>query len=178
MTISGIRTSERVSRDGVFCYISLWSNDVAGGSIVVSEDLLLATKAARPSMRRSNLRGRARRWLTILLTILLVMVVWEIAKAIFNIPDYKLPHVLTILGEFGAPTQGGTGPIWLVLMMQNAGATLIEALTGFVLGGLLGCALAVAFAASPLLERGLPPYVVGSQLVPILAIAPMVVIGM
>ena len=41
----------------------------------------------------------------------------------------------------------------------------------------LGCLLAVVFAGSGLLTRGCMPYVVGSQLVPLLAIAPMVVIG-
>jgi NitT/TauT family transport system permease protein len=41
----------------------------------------------------------------------------------------------------------------------------------------LGCLLALLFASSRLLTRGCLPYVVGSQLVPLLAIAPMVVIG-
>ena len=109
---------------------------------------------------------------------LVVAILWEAAKVSFTIPDYKLPHLYSILGEFGARTQGGTGPIWAVLMLKNAGTTLGEAITGFVLGGILGCALAIIFSASPLLERGLLPYVVGSQLVPILAIAPMVVVGM
>jgi NitT/TauT family transport system permease protein len=108
----------------------------------------------------------------------LIAAIWEGAKALFGIPDYKLPHITTILGEFGEPTQGGQGPIWAVLMLLNAGTTLGEALAGFLLGGVLGVGLAIIFAASPLLGRGLLPYVVGSQLVPILAIAPMVVIGM
>jgi NitT/TauT family transport system permease protein len=47
---------------------------------------------------------------------------------------------------------------------------------GFVFGGVLGFVLGVVFAHSGLLERGLMPYVVASQTVPILAIAPMVVI--
>ena len=47
-----------------------------------------------------------------------------------------------------------------------------------MLGGLLGCVLAIVFASSRLLERGLLPFVVGSQTVPILAIAPMVVVGL
>jgi NitT/TauT family transport system permease protein len=50
------------------------------------------------------------------------------------------------------------------------------AFVGFVIGALLGLVLGTAFAHSALLERGLVPYVVASQTVPILAIAPMVVI--
>ena len=118
---------------------------------------------------------RVLRWIGVAVA---VFVLWEAAKALFAIPDYKLPHLAAIFGEFGARTQGGNGPLWIVLMVRNAWATFVEAVTGFALGGLLGCGLAIVFTASPLLERGLLPYVVGSQLVPILAIAPMVVIGM
>jgi len=49
-------------------------------------------------------------------------------------------------------------------------------LAGFLLGGLAGLLLAVLFAGSRLLERGLLPYVMASQTVPILAVAPMVVV--
>jgi NitT/TauT family transport system permease protein len=63
-------------------------------------------------------------------------------------------------------------------MLSNAATTLGEAIMGFVLGGLLGCGLAMVFASSRLIERSLLPYVVGSQTVPILAIAPMVVVGL
>jgi NitT/TauT family transport system permease protein len=107
-----------------------------------------------------------------------IAIAWEGAKALFGISDQKLPHLLDILAEFGAPTLGGSGPILAIALFQNALVTLGEALMGFVLGGLLGCALALVFASSRLFERGLLPLVVGSQTVPILAIAPMVVIGL
>jgi NitT/TauT family transport system permease protein len=61
-------------------------------------------------------------------------------------------------------------------MAQNAGYTAIESLVGFALGGAAGLGLAVLFAGSRFLERGLLPYVMASQTVPILAIAPMVVV--
>ena len=143
----------------------------------MSEDLLLAAQNAHDRTRNWRLALGWRRWLVMLLLIGLIGILWEASKALFGIPDYKLPHITAILGEFGARTQGGSGPIWALLMLQNAGVTFGEALGGFVLGSLLGCMLAVLFIASPLLERGLLPYVVGSQLVPILAIAPMVVVG-
>ncbi len=47
---------------------------------------------------------------------------------------------------------------------------------GFVLGGLFGFGLGVLFVRSTLAERAFMPYVVASQTVPILAIAPMVVV--
>ena len=77
-----------------------------------------------------------------------------------------------------ARTQGGAGPPLLAAMLANAWATFRVAFGGFLLGGLLGFALAVLFLQIPVVERGLLPYVIGSQTVPILAIAPMVVVGL
>ncbi|HJZ46977.1 MAG TPA: ABC transporter permease [Roseiflexaceae bacterium] len=144
----------------------------------MSDDLTLATNSAAPHARNPRLSLGGRSWLATLLLMLLVVAVWEGAKGIFGISDQKLPHVTAILGEFGTRTRGGAGPTLAVTMLQNAGVTLGEALLGFGLGGLLGCLLAVIFSASGLLERGLLPFVVGSQTVPILAIAPMVVVGL
>jgi NitT/TauT family transport system permease protein len=144
----------------------------------VSDDLTLATNTPSPRPRSPKLARGGRSWLATLLLLLLIAIVWESAKALFSIPNQKLPHLLDILAEFGAPTLGGSGPILAVWLFQNGLVTLGEALMGFVLGSLLGCMLAIVFAASRLLDRGLMPLVVGSQTVPILAIAPMVVVGL
>jgi NitT/TauT family transport system permease protein len=144
----------------------------------VSDDLTLATNTPSPRLRIPGRSRGARSWLATLLLLLAIAIIWESAKALFGISAQKLPHLLDILAEFGTPTLGGSGPILAVALFQNALVTLGEALMGFVIGGLLGCVLAIIFAASRLLERGLLPLVVGSQTVPILAIAPMVVIGL
>ncbi len=101
-------------------------------------------------------------------------VLWEGSKALWGIPAYKLPHIYDIFAEFFR--RGGDGQLIVMLMGQNAAVTAAEALAGFLLGGLAGLALAVIFVHSRLMERGLLPYVVASQTVPILAIAPMVVV--
>lgn len=62
------------------------------------------------------------------------------------------------------------------IMAQNAAYTALEGVVGFAVGGVAGLILGIAFAHSRLLERGLLPYVIASQTVPILAIAPMVVV--
>jgi NitT/TauT family transport system permease protein len=145
---------------------------------VVSDDLTLTTNNPDPGALGPRLALGGRRWLATLLVLLMIAIIWEAAKALFSISDQKLPHLSAILSEFGTRTRGGSGPILAVTMLQNAGVTFGEALLGFGLGGLLGCGLAIVFAASRLLERGLLPFVVGSQTVPILAIAPMVVVGL
>jgi NitT/TauT family transport system permease protein len=143
----------------------------------VSDDLTLANSPSPPP-RSPGLGRGGRSWLSALLLLALIAIAWESAKALFGISDQKLPHIAAILAEFGTPTRGGAGPILGISMLQNASVTFGEALLGFALGGLLGCTLAVIFAASLPLERGLLPLVVGSQTVPILAIAPMVVVGL
>ncbi len=90
--------------------------------------------------------------------------------------DLNLPHLQMIAEAFLQPARRN-GELLLLRILADAGAyTLSEALFGFVFGAALGFALGALFAHSRLLERGLLPYVVASQTVPILAIAPMVVI--
>src|SRR5438067_1827589 len=55
--------------------------------------------------------------------------------------------------------------------------TAKEALVGFAIGASVGFVLGVALAHVRVLQRGLLPYIVASQTIPILAIAPMVVVG-
>ncbi len=93
---------------------------------------------------------------------------------IFN--DLNLPHLQMIAEAFLQPARRN-GELLLLTILADAGMyTLSEALFGFAFGAALGFLLGAIFAHSRLLERGLLPYVVASQTVPILAIAPMVVI--
>ncbi len=134
---------------------------------------------------------------TALLSVLLVVVlvlVWEGAKAfgaangyalhvggtsidLTILNDSQLPHLADIARAFTEPAQRNGDPLY-VMLLQNGLYTFGAALRGFLLGGVIGFALAIVFAHSSLLQRGLLPYVVASQTVPILAVAPMVVIWM
>jgi NitT/TauT family transport system permease protein len=145
---------------------------------VVSDDLTLAANNPQGNKPERWRPAISQRWLATLVVLVVLAIVWESVKAIFTLSDQKLPHISAIIVEFGTRTRGGAGPMLITTMLQNAAVTFGEALLGFALGGLLGCVLAVVFAASRLLERGLLPFVVGSQTVPILAIAPMVVVGL
>ncbi|MBI5666880.1 MAG: ABC transporter permease subunit [Chloroflexi bacterium] len=90
--------------------------------------------------------------------------------------DLNLPHLQKIAEALFQPARRN-GPVLLVRILATAAQfTWTEAVLGFAAGALLGFALGTLFAHSPLMERGLLPYVVASQTIPILAIAPMVVI--
>ena len=61
-------------------------------------------------------------------------------------------------------------------LLYHAWVTLSAAFVGFALGALLGIALAVAIVHVKTLERALMPWVIASQTIPILAIAPMLIV--
>ncbi len=91
-------------------------------------------------------------------------------------PDnVTMPHVWDIIGELFEPARRG-GELLVVVLLKASFFTLREAVVGFAIGGLIGFGLGVLFERSRLLERGLMPFVVASQTIPILALAPMVVV--
>src|SRR5262245_3817655 len=95
----------------------------------------------------------------------------------FPVNDITMPHLHRIVQALFEPAQV-TGP-WLIDILWHASLfTAKEAVVGFLLGALIGFAIAVVLSQSPVLERGFIPYIVASQTVPLLAIAPMVVVGL
>ena len=95
----------------------------------------------------------------------------------FPVNATNMPHIHDMLNAFTEPLQPG-GPPLIQEEWHWALFTAKEALLGFVIGGVVGFGLAVLLAHSVLLRRGLLPYIVVSQTVPILAVAPMVVVGL
>jgi NitT/TauT family transport system permease protein len=135
--------------------------------------------------------------LSFFIILFLLALVWETAKFVGGDPwrpsnnpfglehtpplrlkilsDLNLPHLWDIFAAFGRESRRNGPPLYETL----AGAALFtfrEAVVGFVLGAALGLLLGTGFAHLSLLERGCMPYVVASQTIPILAIAPMVII--
>jgi NitT/TauT family transport system permease protein len=95
----------------------------------------------------------------------------------FVVDSTTMPHIHDILRQlFRKPTSGVGGDILLVQLLHAAWFTAKEALVGFALGASFGFLLGVLLSQFRLLQRGLLPYVVASQTVPILAVAPIVVV--
>ena len=93
----------------------------------------------------------------------------------FVVNDTSMPHIWTIAKAFGQPAQVNQAALITVLLHKTA-FTAKEAAAGFGLGAVIGFLIGVVLVHSRLLQRGFLPYIVGSQTVPILAIAPMVVV--
>ncbi len=166
---------------------------------------MTSATAARGPLGRAEIssadgRGRRRSVVTYLLVLAIIFVVWEGIKFLGGVPwrepgaapgspvlwnppfrwpianDLKLPHVWTILLSFGEPWQPAVSSENLGQYLLGAALyTWREAAIGFVLGALLGLALATIFVHVRLLERALVPYVIASQTIPIIALAPLIV---
>jgi len=90
--------------------------------------------------------------------------------------DLTLPHVWNILLAYAQPWQPGAHAETLAQkLVESALYTWRSAAIGFVFGAVLGLVLATVFVHSKLLERAFVPYVIASQTVPIIALAPMIV---
>jgi ABC-type nitrate/sulfonate/bicarbonate transport system permease component len=86
----------------------------------------------------------------------------------FVVDDTTMPHIHDILAAFGQPVTTG-GPPLIHPLLDAAWFTFKEALAGFVLGAIVASGSPCCSCTHGLLERGLLPYIVASQTVPILA---------
>ena len=95
----------------------------------------------------------------------------------FVVDDTTMPHLHDVFRALWEPAStGGSGDKLLVLLLHAAAFTAREAAVGFAIGASVGFLLGVLLAQWRLLQRGILPFVVASQTVPILAIAPIVVV--
>jgi NitT/TauT family transport system permease protein len=147
----------------------------------------------------TSVRGIVRSIVAFVVVVLLIAVVWEAAKWIgggpwrefFSIPidpphipplritqlnDTNLPHVWEVVGAYFEPATRRSEFSLLAILLDAAVFTWRGAAIGFALGAVVGLALAILFVHSTLLERALVPYVIASQTIPIIALAPMVVL--
>jgi NitT/TauT family transport system permease protein len=131
--------------------------------------------------------GRAPRRATLLLVVLgLLWGLWEGWRWVgmrfaltwpFTVDNTTMPHLHKIVQALFQPAQVN-GP-WLLDILWHASLfTAKESAVGLALGAVIGFAIAVVLSQSRILERGFIPYVVASQTIPLLAIAPMVVVGL
>ncbi len=102
-----------------------------------------------------------------LLALAVLLIVWEAAVRIENIPPAQLPAPSVI-----AAVLADNAP----LLLNAAAATLSEALQALALAAIGGVALALVFAWSPWLERAFLPLAIAAQVTPLIAIAPLLLI--
>lgn len=104
-----------------------------------------------------------------LVGIVVTLVAWQAFVHALDLPRYLLPK----------PTDIGAVLVERASdLATNAMVTLAEALAGFLLGSIVAFAVGAAFAHFHRLERALSPIVVALQAVPLVAIAPLLIVWM
>ena len=137
-----------------------------------------------------QLRRAAYRTGMFLVSIALVAVLWELYKVVgpekggklFGVAilprsnDTAMPHLWEMLSRYAEPEMRSPNSklIWFVVS-KGAFYSFRLAFVGFVLGSTIGVALAALMTRFKTMERGLLPYLVVSQTVPLIALAPLVV---
>jgi NitT/TauT family transport system permease protein len=123
------------------------------------------------------------------LALLLVAVFWELYKVIGpqdggtifgwtilpRANDTAMPHVWEMFSRYGQPENRASSTPIAMIALQGAWFTFRIALAGFALGAVVGLGLAILMARYKVVERGPLPYLVLSQTVPLIALAPLVV---
>jgi len=125
----------------------------------------------------------------LLLALLVLAACWELYKLVIpdggiklgsslilpRSDDASMPHLSEIVKVFGQPeVAGGTGGTVLSSVVGSLWYSLRLAAAGFAVGVVVGFLLALAMQRLRIVERALLPYVVLSQTVPLIALAPLV----
>jgi NitT/TauT family transport system permease protein len=108
-------------------------------------------------------------YLLIPLALLLFLGLWSLIVRLGNYPPFILPTPLQVYEKFLTVASDGT--LW-----RHIKITLGEIFWGLALGLSLAISLGYLLAKSRLLERILSPYIVAFQAIPIIALAPLLVI--
>ena len=101
------------------------------------------------------------------LLIAAVIVGWELIVRLTNTPRWFLPQPSAVVSALVDSRQ---------LMLHHTGVTLEEVLVGFAISVVLGIVCALAIASSKIVERAFYPFIVASQAIPIIALAPILLI--
>ena len=90
--------------------------------------------------------------------------------------NLTMPPIPDIIAEVGKPLQRTSSKPLGAFVIEAALFTAREAALGFFFGVVLGIGIAVVLVRSKWLERGVSPYIAVSQTIPLIAIAPIVII--
>ena len=107
-------------------------------------------------------------WL-VLVSIVIALLAWDLIVRWGKPPVFLLPSPVIVWNKLAETIADGT-------LLFHASVTFYEVMLGLVFGSLLATLLGYSLAKSVILEKLLSPYLVASQAIPMVAIAPLLVI--
>ena len=115
----------------------------------------------------SRIKTTTSNWLPATLFAVVLMALWELLARTLDVQPWLLPAPTDIAGELVDSFSLHMGEAWI---------TIQEILIGFLFAGLLGASLAAAISWSKVIERAVYPIVIASQTIPIITLAPLLLI--
>ena len=110
-----------------------------------------------------------KRFTPLFLSTLAFLLSWELLTRYSGIPNFILPSPLSVWTRFLRALQDGS-------LLYHTGITVLEIVLGLIAGVMFATIVGYALAKSRALEKVLSPYLVASQAIPVIAIAPLLVI--
>jgi NitT/TauT family transport system permease protein len=158
--------------------------------------MMLAATASRPSFAGAVFAGPA---LPVAIIVIIILAIWYLAaipmndvlsRPLIETAGGGLYNTLAISWSLSRPVLPAPHQVitelWNTVftvapwrprsLLYHCWVTLSSTLLGFLLGTILGIALAVAIVHAKALNRSLMPWIIASQTIPILAIAPMIIV--
>ncbi|MCA9917882.1 MAG: ABC transporter permease, partial [Anaerolineales bacterium] len=106
---------------------------------------------------------------TVSLSFLLLLLLWQLVVLVGGYDSFILPGPLDVARQFGVVVMDGR-------LLRHSLITLSEVIPGLLIGAGISLPLGYLLAKSPLAERLISPYLIASQAVPVIAIAPLLTI--
>ncbi len=107
------------------------------------------------------------RWMWPILLLAMFLIVWEVAVILTDTPTWMLPRPTDIFAAFREDH---------ALLWRHTQVTLTEVVIGFGVALVSGVAIGIAIDSSPVLERSLYPLIIASQTIPMVVLAPLLLI--
>ena len=117
---------------------------------------------------RTLSKNNNRNWLGIA-SLLLGLLAWYLITRYSGVPNFILPSPLSVWTRFLKALSDGS-------LIYHTGITLSEIVLGLLVGTSFATVVGYGLAKSRSLEKVLSPYLVASQAIPVVAIAPLLVI--
>ena len=122
----------------------------------------------QPQLKRQK-PGSWKRILFLVISLATAVLLWALLVQLLQLPAFILPGPGLVWQRFLKSLTDGQ-------LLYHALATLLEVIAGLCLGGSIASILGYLLAKSPALEKLISPYLVASQSIPTVAIAPLIVI--
>ncbi|MFW6137982.1 MAG: ABC transporter permease subunit [Spirochaetota bacterium] len=140
---------------------SMWSREISTGP----------GEETKPGERKGVVQRLIRHYeyLLIPVGVCVFLLLWGMIARISGLPDFILPLPEEVFSRFISATREG-------LIIQNLLVTAYESLAGFTLGSITAFVTGYILAKHRVAERLLSPYIVAMQAIPVVALAPLLII--